>query len=86
MLVRWVRRASASMRRTPPRHSPVQHVPALPVDGGTFTTGTGSRPYKLFVPEGFKGKRMPLVMMLQPAQGTLFQTSSTKPCPLLVDT
>ncbi len=68
MLVRWVRRASASMRRTALRHSPVQHVPALPFDGGTFTTATGSRPYKLFVPEGFKGKRMPLVMMLHGCQ------------------
>jgi len=70
LLTRWFHRASTSVRRKLLGHRPVQpaasrsEVPLEPLESGTYSSAAGSRPYKLFVPEGFTGKPLPLVMML----------------------
>ena len=63
MLSRWLRRATRTVRRAlhgaPPPAAPLPHF-----ESGTFTGPVGTRAYKLFVPQGFAGKPLPLVMML----------------------
>jgi poly(hydroxyalkanoate) depolymerase family esterase len=50
-------------------HVPPAPAPGVVPDGGQFLTGSysnqaGSRPYKLYVPSGYHGQALPLIVML----------------------
>jgi poly(hydroxyalkanoate) depolymerase family esterase len=63
MLSRWLRQATNSLRRALLRRANAP-APLHRFDSGTFVTTVGARPYKLFVPEGFTGEPLPLLVML----------------------